>query len=185
MSFLNEVDRDNNLHVDALNTHHFYRRSMIAREMLVSRWHCEFKVNVFQSFFVGLSLIPLDNKESIKNELRPFTQDAITNRYLHLIVNSWVTLCFKDQDEYNRYVTALCNKVVITRRIANALYPEIKKDPVGENLETVFRDFPLITFLFTITLTGPLTPEENVQIVENARKKKIEIGASTQPTIGG
>lgn len=185
MSFLKNVDRDNNLHVDALNGHHFYRRSMIAREMLVSRWHCDFRVAVFQYFFVGLSLIPLDNKESIKSELKPFTIDATTSRYLHLIVNSWITLCFKDQDEYNRYVTALSDKVVITRRIANPLYPEIKKDPVIDNLEAVFRDLPLVTFLFSIALSGPLTPEEQVQIAENTRKKKIELGNVNQPTMGG
>lgn len=183
MSFLNEVDRDGNLHIDTLNGHHFYRRSTIAREMLVSRWHCDFKAAVFQSFFVGLNLVPLDNKENIKNELKPFTLDPITNRYLHLIVNAWITLCFKDQDEYNRYAAALSNKIVISRRLANELYPDIKGETSTEGLEIVFKDFPLMMFLFTIALTGPLTPDEQLQIAENSRKKKMEFKESDPATI--
>lgn len=163
--------------VDLLNGSSIILRSNYARWRLVNGWHGDRNfLEEINNLINGLEISTLTSAAAAASRFKLMEAYGFSRDNLAKIAYSWTIIAFKDQDEYSTYCGELVEKAALSHHKEDVTFSGRVITPEDiKRITTVLLDCPLITFLLTIQLTGPLTPEEQATItaIQNGSVIKV------------
>lgn len=153
--------------IDHINGQSFILRSKYARQRLIDGWHGDrMFLKAVSNLITGLEISALTSMASVTSTFKLMHAHGFSLDNLAKIAYSWTIVAFKDQDDYNGYCADLVDKAALCHHKEDLIFAGKLITPTDiKNITAVLLDCPLVTFLLTIQLTGPFTPEEQARIL--------------------